>query len=106
MTAIITTADLGLTSSSLNRGNPNLGRPGQSDQVYLNGATGNLVIQAKDDYLATVGVDLSLLRTYNSLGQFTDDNGDNWRLSVHEKVYGLTGTVNTSASTIKKTFGD
>src|ERR1051325_988247 len=107
MTSIITGNDLGLTNNPVTpRGTPSLGRPSQSDQVYVNSATGNLVIQAKDDYLATIGPDLSLIRTYNSLGLLSDDNQDNWRLSVHEKVYGLTGTVNVSGSTIKKTFGD
>src|SRR5437762_1992287 len=93
MTAIISANDLGLTNNPLNpRGDPNSGRTGQSDQVYLNGATGNVVIQARDDYLAAVGPDLALVRTYNSLGRLTDDNGDNWSLGVHQRLFGLTGS--------------
>ncbi|HEX9811922.1 MAG TPA: DUF6531 domain-containing protein, partial [Burkholderiales bacterium] len=107
MAAIISGNELGLFNNPLaSRNDPNVGRPGQSDAVYVNSATGNLVIQAKDEYLARLGPDLALVRTYNSLGQFSDDNGDNWRLSVNRRVYGLTGTVNTAGSTITKEFGD
>ncbi|OGI66036.1 MAG: hypothetical protein A2W18_10520, partial [Candidatus Muproteobacteria bacterium RBG_16_60_9] len=107
MAAIISGNELGLFTNPLApRNDPNTARPGQSDSVYVNSATGNLVIQARDEYLSTTGVDLALLRTYNSQGQFSDDNQDNWRLSVHRRVYGLTGTANTAGSTITKEFGD
>ncbi len=36
----------------------------------------------------------------------TDDNGDNWRLGVHQRVLPPTGTLNTAGSTITKVFGD
>src|SRR5690349_14331933 len=107
MTAIISGGTLGLVTNPLTpNGNPDLGRSDQSDRVYLNAATGNLVVQNRDDYLASTGLDFTLVRTYNAQGQYTDDNADNWRLSVHERVYGLTGTVNTAGSTVTKTFGD
>src|SRR5689334_8821882 len=68
MTAIISGSDLGLLNNPLApAGRPNLGQSGQSDQVYVNSATGNLVIQARDEYLAASGADLALIRTYNSL---------------------------------------
>src|SRR5690606_22252315 len=48
-------------------------RSGQSaEQAYVNAATGNLVLQTRDDYLARIGPDIDLLRTYNSQGQFED----------------------------------
>lgn len=106
MAAIISGTGLGLFTNLLGAGSASVGRGGQSDRVYLNGATGNLVVQTQDDYLASIGVDLSLIRTYNSQGQFTDDNGDNWQLGLHRRIHGLTGTVNTAGSTVRKVFGD
>src|SRR5258708_10003936 len=107
MTAVISANTLGLFQNPVNTGgSAEIGRTGQSDRVYLNSSTGNLVVQANDEYVASVGLGTALVRTYNSQGQFTDDNGDNWRLGVHERLFGLTGTVNTAGSTITKTFGD
>ncbi len=40
--------------------------------------------RARTMCLTALGLDLALVRTYNSQGQLTDDNGDNWRLGVHE----------------------
>jgi YD repeat-containing protein len=111
MVEIVSGGQLGLTNSSLallgnggGVGNAQLGQNG--DQVYLNAATGNLVIQSADEILAAAGSDLSLIRTYNSQGLMNDANGDNWRLNIDRRVYGLTGTVNTAGSTITKMFGD
>lgn len=107
MTAIISGNTLGLVNNPLTpRGDAEFARAGQNDQVYLNVATGNLVVQSRDETLDSIGLDLSLIRTYNSQGQLTDDNADNWRLGVEERVYGLTGTLNTVGSTVTKTFGD
>ena len=111
MASIISGNELGLYNTSLNllgltNGNPTTGRPGQSDAIYINSTTGNLVVQQRDEYLASLGIDLGVVRTYNSLGLLNDDNGDNWRLGVHQSVGALTGTVNSAGSTITKTFGD
>ena len=76
------------------------------DQVYVNSATGNLIVQDQDELLSSVGSGLSVVRTYNSQGGFDDPSGNNWRLSVEQRVFGLTGTVNTAGSTITKEFGD
>src|SRR5882724_6533857 len=111
MVAVVSGTGLGLGTSSLSIlggrgavGNASQGRGGE--QVYVNSATGNLIIQDRDEYLSGVGADLALIRTYNSQGQLTDDNGDNWRLGVQERLHTLTGTVNTAGSTITKVFGD
>lgn len=111
MAAIVTGSGLGLYNTSANTlgsatGQPLTGRPGQSDRVYINSATGNLIVQNQDESLAALGLDLSLVRTYNSQGLFSDDNGDNWQLGVHERLYGLLGSVNTTGSAITKVFGD
>src|SRR6266566_7099129 len=111
MTAIVSSNTLGLFGSSLSQiglsssGTPLLGRPGQSNAVYVNSAAGNLVVQGQDEYLASLGLDTSLVRTYNSLGQITDDNGDNWRLNIASLI-GIPATPNTVGSTLTKRFGD
>src|SRR6266700_3578638 len=101
MTAIITGAGLGLFNTSANLlgagGNPLVGRAGQSDAVYVNGTTGNLVVRAQDEFLSATGLDTSLFRTYNSLGQFTDDNGDNWQMGI-AKLTGIPANKNVAGS--------
>jgi YD repeat-containing protein len=113
MTSITTGTGLGLFNTSLDllgraapALDPQTGRPGQADRVYINSQTGNLIIQQQDEYLASVGIDLGLVRTYNAQGKLDDDNADNWRLNVHQRLYGLTGTANTAGSTITKVYGD
>ncbi|WEJ98121.1 MAG: LysM peptidoglycan-binding domain-containing protein [Candidatus Sphingomonas phytovorans] len=85
-------------------GSGSIGR--NNEQVSLNAATGNLLISQRDDFLVGVGQDSEIARTYNSLGDMSDDNGDNWRQSTDRRVYGLTGTVNTTGSTVKRVSGD
>jgi YD repeat-containing protein len=111
MAAIVSGSSLGLLNSSLYVlgsqgavGQSTQGRGG--DQVYINAATGNLVIQNGDESLVGRGLDLNVLRTYNSQGLLNDDNGDNWRLGVYRKVYALTGTVNTAGSTVTRVAED
>ncbi len=111
MVAVVSGSGLGLGTSSLS----SLGTVGgvgtsaggsNGERIYVNAATGNLVLQSHDEVLAALGLDLAVVRTYNSQGQLNDDNGDNWRLGVHRRLFGLTGTVNTLNSTVIKVFGD
>jgi YD repeat-containing protein len=108
MVAVISSGNLGVfTSNGSARGTPGATGSGQSpDQAYVNTTTGNLVIQQRDESLAAVGLDLSLIRTYNSQGVLGGDNNDNWRLGVYENVYGLSGTLNAAGNTVRKVFGD
>ncbi|WEK02284.1 MAG: LysM peptidoglycan-binding domain-containing protein [Candidatus Sphingomonas phytovorans] len=85
-------------------GSGSIGR--NNEQVSLNAATGNLLISQRDEFLVGRGPDAAIGRTYNSLGDMSDENGDNWRQSTDRRVYGLTGTVNTTGSTVKRVSGD
>src|SRR5438046_50425 len=107
MAAIVAGNALGFSTSSLSvlglqgaLGGASHGRAGE--RVYVNAATGNLVIQKTDELLLGQGPDVGILRTYNSRGQFDGDNGDNWRLGVYRKLYNLTGG-GTAAAPISTT---
>lgn len=86
-----------LWSSGLGRAN---------ERVHVNAATGNLLIQQQDEMLIGRGPDVAVGRTYNSLGNLSDENGDNWRQSTDRQVYGLTGTLNASGSTVRRVSAD
>ncbi|WP_286713317.1 RHS repeat domain-containing protein, partial [Sphingomonas sp. 67-41] len=85
-------------------GSASFGRSGE--QVFLNAANGNLLINRQDEFLVGRGPDAGVGRTYNSLGNQSDDNGDNWLQSTDRRVFGLTGTLNSWGSTIKRRSGD
>ena len=109
MVAVVSGSGLGLFGSSASvlggvHGNASLGRG--TERLYINSATGNLIVQSVDESLAALGLDVSLVRTYNSQGLLDDDNGDNWRLGIHQRLHSWTGTTNTAGSTVTKVFGD
>lgn len=112
MVAIFTGAGAGLARSSANilggagsLGNSGLGRGGES--VSVNAATGNLLVGRQDEFLVGRGIDLALTRIYNSLADTTDgDNGDQWQFGTQRRVFGLTGTLNTAGSTVKRQSAD
>ena len=104
MVAIVSGARTGLELSSL----AILGAPGIAGQpvegrnkqgVYVNAATGNLVVQQQDDFLVGRGPDAAALRTYNSRGVVEGD-ADNWFTGV--EFLGLDGAPNTAGSTITR----
>ncbi len=105
MVAIVTGLGLGVERSSGwvlgsrgQLGDSTFGRYGEN--VYVNAATGNLAIDRTDEILIGQGPDSVISRAYNSQGNLSDDNGDNWQLNAQRRVVGLTGTVNTSGSTV------
>ncbi|BFG79443.1 hypothetical protein PTKU46_74760 [Paraburkholderia terrae] len=107
MVAIVTGNGLGLQSSSIGLGK--IGRVGDAsfgqtgEQVYVNAANGNLVIQDRDQLLMGQGLNGSVNRAYNSLGTMA---GDNWRPGATRTVAGLTGALNAAGSTVTLTDWD
>jgi YD repeat-containing protein len=111
MVAIVSGNSLGLSLTSLATlgqrgvaGSATQGRNGEA--VYVNTATGNLVLQDRDDYLVSHGLSAAALRTYNSQGLLSDDNGDNWSTGVFAQQLQLNGTRNTAGSTLTRTDRD
>ncbi|MBI2305748.1 MAG: RHS repeat protein, partial [Rhodocyclales bacterium] len=74
--------------------------------VAVNARTGNLIVQHQDELLIGRGPDIGVVRTYNSGAAFDFDNGDGWQLSLYRKLSGLTGTVNTVGSTVRRSGAD
>lgn len=60
------------------------GRSGQ--QLLVNAATGNLMVQRQDTMLVGVGPDAALQHSYNSLGARDDMGGDNWRVGGERRL--------------------
>ncbi|WP_457349464.1 hypothetical protein [Roseateles sp. P5_D6] len=111
MVSVVTGSGNGLVNTSKDvlggaggMGQAATGRAGE--QITVNAANGNLVIQDRDEYLVGVGPDVDLLRTYNSQGGWDGDNGDGWRVGYYRRVSGRVGTVNTTGSSIKRTDAD
>ena len=102
MTAILTGTQLGLERSSAwllgsraQLGSAPLGRA--SDNVYVNAATGNLIVQNTDEILVGRGPDAVINRTYNSLGTYAGDT-DNWLHNGQRKLVLSSGTANAVGS--------
>jgi YD repeat-containing protein len=109
MVASVDGNSLGLGNSSLNtldlqRGDAATGRNGEA--VYVNAATGNLVVQHLDELLVGLGPDLPVLRTYNSQAQVDGDNDDDWRIGLSRRLVDLDGDVNRAGSAITRIDGD
>ncbi|WP_026180025.1 hypothetical protein, partial [Hahella ganghwensis] len=88
MVAVVTGEGLGLFGKELT-GGAGLSqlRQGQSGEAaYVNATTGNLILQTRDELLMGIARDSSLVRTYNSQGQFTDDNGDNFYFNFNQTL--------------------
>ncbi|AXQ28041.1 LysM peptidoglycan-binding domain-containing protein [Solimonas sp. K1W22B-7] len=106
MVAIVGGTGLGLFNSSLSQlngfGSTGKGQIGQGrDQAYVNAATGNLVIQGQDDYLASLGLDLAAMRTYNSLGLMDGGNNDGWTLFGSRRLVAPLPAAGGTASVVR-----
>jgi YD repeat-containing protein len=108
MVAVIAGNGLGLGNTSLRSLGQGLGGQAAIGQngvdQYLNAATGNLVLQTQDEGLIFDGLPLDVLRTYNSQGQLSGNQG--WLFGFSRSVGGLTGTLDTAGSTITRTGDD
>jgi YD repeat-containing protein len=108
MVAVITGNGLGLGNTSLTQlgqgmgGQAAIGQDGVNQ--YLNAANGNLVLQSADENIIFDGLSLNFLRTYNSQGQLSGDQG--WQFGLTRSVNGLAGTLDTAGSTITRTGDD
>lgn len=83
-------------------GSADLGRA--NDGVYVNAASGNLIISNQDEFLIGQGPDAAISRTYNSQGTYSGDS-DNWLQNSQRKIV-LTGTANQAGSTATLTDWD
>lgn len=111
MVAIVSSESAGLFNSSLTT----LGQQGvqgqaghgqANERIYVNAATGNLVVQNQDARLSSIGLDFGNLRTYNSLGSIDDGVGsDQWRLGFLSSV-SLSGGLNQLGSTLSRITAD
>ncbi|WLQ15717.1 LysM peptidoglycan-binding domain-containing protein [Hahella aquimaris] len=109
MVAVVSGEGLGLFGASLSGAGAGLSQAGVGqggERVYVNAATGNLVLQRRDEMLLGAGRDASLIRTYNSQGRFTDDNGDNFYFSFNQRLEFNGGNLNKAGSVITRIAGD
>lgn len=111
MVSIVTGNGAGLFNSSRDvlgaggeLGQAQTGRAGE--RVTVNALNGNLVVQRRDEFLAGVGPDVDLFRTYNSAGGWDGDNNDGWRIAYYRRVSLVTGTLNAAGSTAKRIDAD
>ena len=110
MVAIVSGQNLGLGLGKVNGlndpalGQGQVGQNGQ--QVSINAATGNLVVQDQDTTLLDNGLDLGALRTYNSQGQFNTANGPSWAQGAAVKSVAVSGTLAADGSTVIRTDRD
>ncbi|WP_170304178.1 DUF4214 domain-containing protein [Duganella radicis] len=85
-------------------GNANLGN--SKEAAYVNVATGNLVLQDQDDFVASIAGNIAMTRTYNAQGSYNDGNGNSWSMGLVKQITNLTGTANTAGSTVTRIDGD
>lgn len=104
MINVVSGSGLGLFDSQLVSSGSSAGQSGE--QIAVNAATGNLILQAQDESLLGQNQSLPLLRTYNSQGQFDGDPKQRFRFSVNRQVLNLQGPINTDGSTIERLAED
>ena len=85
-------------------GSSGFGRGGED--LFLNAANGNVVINQQDEFVSGMGLDAAVTRTYNSLGNTSDDNGDNWRQGYDRRIINAPATYGATNSTVQRVSGD
>jgi YD repeat-containing protein len=116
MVAIVTGAGLGLDTSSAKvfaavgqsggeLGDPTFNRYGEN--VLVNAATGNLMIDRTDEVLIGRGIDDIIARGYNSqsLNQGYD-SAHSWQFSDSRAIVNLQGTINHNNSSVTRIDAD
>jgi YD repeat-containing protein len=111
MVAIVSGHGLGINFSSANvaggRGQLGQAQTGAAGQeVYVNAATGNLVLRERDLQLFDHGLDLGFLHTYNSQGRFQDEPGQDAALGFYARSIRFEGTPGDAGSTLVRTLAD
>ncbi|MHA6823018.1 LysM peptidoglycan-binding domain-containing protein [Ralstonia pseudosolanacearum] len=111
MVGIISGNFSGLTGNSLagvgQRGVLGGARQGNANQqAYVNVATGNLVLQGQDDFLASRGNGIGVVRTYNSQGTYDNQNGDAWWRNGYHRLINQSGVLNQAGSSIQRVGAD
>jgi len=111
MVAVVAGNGLGLFNTSLNilgaaAGSFGQGTLGQAGgKAWVNASNGNLVLRFTDEQLSGLGQDLFHTRTYNTLGNLNDADGDGWRWDGERRVV-LSGTALAAGSRLTRTTGD
>lgn len=107
MVAVISSELAGVFSSSSSVigqagrfGQANMGQAGE--QLFVNAATGGLIVQGQDERLTNIGLNFGVLRTYSSFG---DLNGDHWRTNMLGSL-SLSGGANQTGSVLTRTASD
>lgn len=109
MVAIVSGNHLGLNLGSLGvLGKTEGGAAGQGssgERVYVNVATGNLVVQDADEQLMGRGGAYASLRTYNSQGRWVD-RGLNWSINGAQRMIRLSGPWGQAGSSMVRAERD
>ena len=92
---------LGLFNRSLSTHSPanQLNANQSNERIFVNAATGNVVVHNIDESIKALGNGLSLPRTYNSLGEVDGSHQELWRLGIVSSVY-LEGEANQAGSRV------
>jgi YD repeat-containing protein len=111
MAAVVSGSGLGLFNSSLAQiGQAHGGQAGVGQALegqYVNVATGNLVLQDRDESFLSAGLPISFVRTYNSLltGNTTSEP-DRWMGEYESRLVLVSGSLRGATSVVRLDRGD
>ena len=104
MVGIVNGSELGLAAGVVGQSIGQVQYGQQPTGVYVNAATGNLVVQNNDLNLKTLGTAISITQTYNSDGNLIGQQG--WLIGVGKTIKLTGGTLNQPGSTLINTLPD